>query len=107
MEESNQIQVVRFNDYDLLKVQPQYDADKVRQFAAAANERKLLMRRLQQLENLMRNNSDLALWTHTRTTGEVVALPDMDNPELNEVLSLTGGDDQGQYLEAELRTRKD
>lgn len=105
MSQDNQIRVIRFEDYPLLKVQPKYDAEKVRQFAAAANERKILMRRLKQLEQIMRNNSDLALWTHTRNSGEVVALVDMESPELESVLSLTGGDDHGQYLEAELRSR--
>lgn len=104
---SNSLVPFDFNQYPLLKVQPKYDVEKLRQFSQAANERKILMRRINELEKIMRDNSELALWTHTRRTGEVVPVPDMDSEELQQVLSYSGGSDHGQYLEAELRHRSE
>lgn len=92
------------NDYQLLKVQPQYDAEKVRQFAMAANERKILMARLRQLEELLKDNSELSLWTHTKDSGEVIAVTDMDSQELKVTLENTASDHR-KYLEAELVSR--
>jgi len=101
------LQVVPFkNNYELLRIQPKYDADKVRQFAMAANERKILTARIRQLEEMLKDNSELSLWTHTKDTGEVVAVTDMDSQELKVTLANTNSDHR-KYLEAELATRED
>lgn len=96
-------QIVPFKEnYNLLQLTPEEDLEKVRQFARASTERKILLRRAQEIEEILKENSSLSMWTTTKKTGEVAATADLTDEELEEAIAY--GSDK--YLLAEYRSRE-
>lgn len=98
---SNQIVPFKEN-YNLLQLAPEEDVEKIRQFARASNERKILLRRAQEIEDILRENSSLSMWTTTKSNGEVAATADLTEEELANAIAYSSD----KYLLAEARSRE-